>query len=263
MTLVQKIAESDRLVGARIAYLLEYLHPAVQMRVSDEDQTAEFFSLLDEGIESLADYNFDVEVKQVLASPSERQARIRRVENILGYDPSLIEIVLPFLLKNSDIDYSERIAIIKGVEDRVKNRNQAAAEQLKMARQKLEGDLAAQKAGMMIKADALEFEKQNVPKVTLAGKLPTDPLTVADLLNWAAEYIPGMAAHPAMLMAGRAAEDLQTQGKLNLQQTEEDRLTPEYKKRAIEQNVAVKEEHQSAKDAANRALREVRSGNAT
>ncbi len=263
MSVVQKIAESDRLVGMRVLYLLQYLHPAVQMRTYDEDLQPVFFSLLDQGMESLGDYDFDVEVKQILASPSERQARIKRIENILGYDPSLIEGVLPFLLKNSDIDYTERQQIEQFVNDRVKARNQEAADNMKMAKDKVQGDLDTQKGNLTIKAREQAWLEQNAPKTTLTGKLSMDPLMTADLINWAAENVRGFAAHPAMIIAGQAAKDLLEQRKLTMQQVEEDAHTPQYKKDAIENNVAVKEAHQTAKDTANRAMRETRSGNAT
>ncbi len=258
-----KMGLSDTMLGQRDLYLLGFLHPATQMRVYGDDLKPEYFSMLSQGVESLADYDFDVDVIEVQASPSEKQARLQRLEVMLQTAPQIFKAVLPYLLKNSDIEYQERQAIIADVDAMDKAAQDATAVQQKFARDEMEAKMEISKGKLDNETRAQTLAEQNLPKYSFTGKAPVGPMADADFINWARMNIPGMGtAHPSIIMADRTAWALYEQARLNYQQTEEDRLTPQYKKDAIMHNVAVKEDHETAKDAANRATREVRSGNA-
>lgn len=262
LTAMDKIALSDCMLGQRALYLLGYLHPAAQMRVYGDDLKPEFFSLLTEGIETLRDYDFDVALVEVMASPTEKQARLQRLENILGYAPGIFEATLPLLLKNSDIEYTDRQEILQSVAGMRKAAEQAATEDRQMKRDEIMGRIEVNRGGLEVKTAAQRLAEQNLPKFNFTGKLPTDPLAMADFINWAAVNMPGFFAHPAMLAAGETMKALFDQSRLTMQQREEDVNTPDWEKDAVRHQVAVKKAHAKSKDAGNRAMREVRTGNA-
>lgn len=257
-----KMGLSDTQLGSRNLYLLGFLHPATQMRVYGDDLKPEFFSMLNEGVESLSDFDFDVDLIEVQASPSEKQARLQRLEMILQTNPQAFPVVAPMLLRNADLDYTDRKEIQDGLEAQQKAEADEKAEAAKLARDEMQGKMDIAKESLYIKGREQALAEANLPKYSFTGKAPGGPMAQASFLEWATLNVPGFSAHPAMILADEAAKALFEQSRITMQQVQEDANTPEWKRRAIENKVAVKEDHATAKDTANRAIREVKSGNA-
>ena len=253
-------ADSQAALGQRAYYVAQFLHPAAQMRVYDDDKKPEFFSLIQHGVESLMDYEFDVFVSEVVASPSEKNARLNRLMALAGQVPQVAQVITPAIVRNSGLDYSEVKQITTDLANLQQQTSQQAQQEYQLKLEEMRGKMNNEATKTYLNARQQAWIERNAPKLMLTGKVNTaNPLLMTEILNWAGEEA-GMDAHPAMMIAGEEAANIVRQSAITMMQTEEAANTPDWQRKAIENQVKIKRGAPTAKDAGNRALREVRSG---
>ncbi len=244
-----------KMLGEKILYFSQFLHPAIQMRTYDEGYTPQFFSMLSDGIQSMRELRFSVEVTQVSGSMSERSAQFKRLVDLIGYLPQHVHHFAELLLEKGDIDFSHKQRILEGikaeVEGQAREREVAARTEAIMQDRKT----GIQEASVLIKARQQAFIEKAVPNMSLSGditKIP--PMLLSTLINYMTSSGGKDIADPSYLMVDRALQAAQDESRLVERQTNyNENLLPEERQAIAPPKKAVA----TPKDVSNRAVREV------
>ncbi|MBU6231347.1 hypothetical protein KGP36_01660 [Patescibacteria group bacterium] len=213
-TMTQSIFETlrttSKLVGESCLYYGQYLNPTTNMMVRGEDGDTIYRSLDSFGIQRLSDLKFRCEITEILASPSEREQRMRVVIGAMGQmGPELNAAFEPLLLKYSPLPYSDK----KEISDNIAAIQKQQADLAE--RQQVQAELDSQTKRQVLvmqqenKARELEIQAQQGARLTATYQIPPSPAATAEILA-ATGVDPD--AHPAMV-----AEDYAKQAGMDQQ----------------------------------------------
>lgn len=110
-------------VGEQVLYDSQFLDPVVQAMVADIASNPQFEAILNDGVQTIRDERFLVDIEETSASPTEKDMRLQRLLLLASQNPALAPYVLDVALKYSDVDDSD----IQTVMARVEQDKQAAA----------------------------------------------------------------------------------------------------------------------------------------
>ena len=193
-------------VGQQALYLSRYIDPAVRMPVMDDDAGVSISSFDDEGVHSMAELKYRVEIVEQQASPSEKAQRMRDLDTLAGQAPEIVPFILPLKLKYAGIAYSDRKAIQAAMQQSQDQQTQQAQQQADREYELEQRKLEIQEGNLNVKIGLLELAERNPVKIALTKKLAGGPLQDAALLEHA-----GLEAHPTTVAADWALQRLMEQ----------------------------------------------------
>ena len=216
-------------MGEDIVYLSQFMDPNVQLTYVDDEGNATNRSIASDGIQSIGEMRFKVQVVQTESSPTERDAQLSQLYNVLHNAPQYAGAAMPIILKKLDIDYSMRKEMLDNVAaaDQFNQEMTARAQQLEEFKVKTQMEL--QIRDRELKAEELRIRELElyVPTTTLSGKLgEVPPALEAELLERQKFY-----ADPKGIAVDRVANIQMQQAALDLEQTRRNELmTPDQRK---------------------------------
>lgn len=211
--------------GERVLVLSQQLDPLLPLMAEDESGDPIFKTiaaeLTDPDVQSLAELSFKVTVNEVVATPSERDFRMLNLMEFSRHIPSFAEDAADVFMKYSQLEYSDRKAILEAKA----RREQAAYEawQREQARQDADSESVRKERlyRQLIDAQRAQNEAENRPKTSMSLKLPPSPGIMSTLFNKA-----GMETHPIGFAADNALDFTMKQEQRNIQQAEFYENTP-------------------------------------
>ncbi len=215
----------NKQVAEDILYYSQFLDPGVQMMVTDEASNPEFHSILDYGVKSIEDMKFNIIVSEVVASPTERDARLSRLMQLLGQVPDLAMDAAEVILDLSDIDFEDKTKIIQNRDARLQAQNQMEQQIQQFEQSRDMKKLEVQIMQAMVKSRLADLAARNMPSITLTGKLPEGPATQATLLQAA-----GVEAEPLAVASDNAFHAMLRQEILDMAQEHQNDLTPSWER---------------------------------
>lgn len=215
-------------VGKDVLYLAKFLDPNLLMTISDDMEMPVTKSIISEGIQSIKGFNFNLTVKEVQASPTERDARLERVLALAGQSPDVAQDLMDLVIKYADFDATDRKAYYAAR----KQREDAIAAQQEhenqMQIQELADKAENNKIQHLVKLKAIQTEAENRAKIMASIKLPATPAIITEVLNSA---MPDGDVHPLAVAADVALGDVMELSKLGAQKKQENDLTPAWEKK--------------------------------
>lgn len=212
--LYDKWRKVQKQVGQDIIYLSQFLSPQLQMVVVDEMENPQYARFIDDGIQNPEDFDYDVYVSEVQASPTEQEATLNRLMVVAQTNPDLAQDMAEVFLDNIDIDAAIKQKILASRDARIKYVQQMEQQKLQLERDALSHKTELDYLGKALKSKELEIEAMNLPKVSMVVKPDTaSPGLLSEILNKA-----GVPADATGVAADQAFKAIMNQEALNLQQ---------------------------------------------
>lgn len=199
-------------IGEDVCHLAKFLDPNLQMMVSDGMNNPTFRSIISEGIQSIDDLKFSIQITEVTASPTERDARMSKLMQLAGQIPEFAQDMGEVLLGYADIDESDKKKILAARDSRVQFQQQMEERQQALQEETEKARIQVMVLGQLVKLKEME-NPPKPPVVTLSVKPDPSPGLVATILEAA-----GMQADPVGIMGDQAVHNVMNQEKLNAQQ---------------------------------------------
>ena len=188
----------DKQMGESVAYLSQFMDPRIQLLYVDDEGNPSYRAAASDGIQSISDLKFKIDISEVKGSPTEREAQANRYITMIQQVPESAPAVFPLLLKVQDINASDRETITRYMQENDKFQKQIRMEQEKRATLETEKKWQVKEQELMIDMMRVKIEAANLPSVTLSGKLDGSmpPAITATTLSWA-----GVDADPQTVAA--------------------------------------------------------------
>lgn len=215
-------ADWNRRVGESVLHLSQYLDPTMVMTVSDDMGESITRSIIDDGIQSIKGVKAQVTVKEVLASPTERDARLERAIALAGQSQEVAADMMPIVLKYADFDISDRRLYEESRDARIKQQQANIEADRQIAMRDLVGKEQDRKISHLVKLKEISVLEENKPKTSISLKLPATPEIVADQLDRSGSD----DVHPLGVAASMAMNDYMEIEKTGMLTKQEFDLTP-------------------------------------
>jgi len=210
--LFDKFRTADQQIGERAFYLSQYLHPAIQMRAVDEQGNPEFFSMIENGIQSIRELKFDITVTEVVPSPTEMMMQYSNLINLaqqLG--PEVGSRLIPAILERSNLPHKLKQQTLASIQQGQQQAQANIQAEMEEARRKTDMDYEIKMRTLDLKERQIEIDAN--PRVSLQYKMEPDPLTEATLLEQT-----GIDADPLFVAAGKSIQTMMDVEKQTLHQ---------------------------------------------
>lgn len=204
----------DKQMGETVAYLSQFMDPRVQLLYVDDDGNPTYRSAASDGIQSISDLRFKIDISEVKGSPTEREAQANRYITMIQQVPESAPAVFPLLLKVQDINASDREHITRYMQEQDRFNKTIQLEQERRATLETEKKWQLKEQELLIEMTKVQIQARNMPKVNLSGKLDGSmpPAIAATTLEWAGagEADPNVVAsdYGNMARMEQAAADL-------------------------------------------------------
>jgi hypothetical protein len=192
----------QREVGEKVAYLAQYLDPATQLMYVNDDGRPQYRSVISDGMQTISELRFKIDINEVQKSPSEREAQITRLMSILQQAPQTAPAILPLYLRYEDVDISVKREIENYLREAEQFDRQMQIEESNRQNAVVESRIRRDQEDMLIKRMVAEHEVKGIPSITLTGKIgEMPPRAAADIYEKA-----GIDASPALI--NKDADDM-------------------------------------------------------
>lgn len=253
MAIFENFGAFNREVAEEAVVQAAGLDPSVKMQIFQEDNTPKIMSFADAGVRPTADIRFSVYVDEQLASPSERERRMKDLMVVAGQlGPEAAQDLVPLFLKNASVDYSERKLWQEAREARMKMQQANIDREQDLKQELADHKKSIDEMKILIDAQRADQEGRSNIKMSVSQQLPpAGPAATASLY----EHL-GIEATPGMVAADSATQLLMNQDARDLgQQRTNDLMTPEQKKLMEAKAAQIKASLLSNHDKTNRDLK--------
>ena len=198
-------------VGEDALYLAQFMDSSITMTVIDEMDVPSHRALIDDGIQSIKGMSFSVLVKEVVASPSERDARMDRILAMMQNIPDEAADFAPIAVKYADIDSSDRKQYEANRKARAEQEQARYREEMDMKAKELEAKAVDRQIQNEIRMKEVEIAGK--PKISASLKLPATPAIIGETMTASL----GEEVHPLAVAGDVAFGD-----KMDLEKLEEE-----------------------------------------
>lgn len=194
-------------------------------------------SFVDANISPQDALEFEVDIDEVVASPSERASRLQQLTIIAQTNEEIAQVVAPMMIEDLGLDFAQK----KRIADGLAQSAQARADQSQHERNMEEREMALREKTQADQAESkrreLDILAANMTKLSISAKADgtTPSAILSELLNKG-----GVAADPAGVASDMVAHRVINTDLNTLDQKAYDANMPEYEKDAIKNKVAVK-----------------------
>lgn len=197
-------------VGEEVLFRAQSLNPVVQMMIVNGTQDPEAQEIIFDGEQGIADLRFAIQVAEVEASPTEKDARLSRLMVLASQAPDLAPHIMKTALKYSDVDKSDIDEIMASVQEQMNIDRQMALTEQAAKEDKERRALEIQYLRELIRLRELEIKEENPAKIGLnfMFKEPNPSLT-AEILKRE-----GIDADPMGVAAGESIKSILEEEKL-------------------------------------------------
>lgn len=258
ISLVEEFEHFDKQVGEDVTYLGQFMDPNIQWMVVDPTGNPSFRSMADDGIQSIQDLKYRIQVVQTVGSPTQRAGEVNRLKDIVSQVPGSAAVMIPLILKKEDIDYSDRVVIEQGLKDQADFERQIAQSQEQRANYEaqMKWQLAVKDRELKQRDQDIEVLKIQTPNVSLNMKpMDTPPALLATVVNQAVQ---DANADPLGVMMDQAVHQKFNQDAFDLQQIHRNELMTPDQKKIEAQKANPPKNVPSSEDSANRKNKELR-----
>ena len=257
ISLVEEFEHFDKQMGEDVAYLGQFMDPNIQWMIVDPAGKPQYRSMADDGIQSVKDLKYRIQIVQTLGSPTQRAGEVNRLKDVISQAPQTANVVLPIMLKKEDMDYEDRIAIEQGLNAQAEFERNIAKSQEDRANYEaqMKWQLAVRDRDIKERDQQIELIKIQTPNVSLNMKpMDTPPALLAEVVNQAVQ---GANADPLGVLTDQALHEKFKLDVLANQQVQRNELMTPDQKKIEAQKANPPKNVPSEQDTANRHNREL------
>lgn len=235
--LYDKFRDFQRQVGEFALTLLPHLDKTVQMAIESEYGEVQFATMIDLGLQNPEDYDFMVDVDQVVSSPTEQAASLQRLTIVAQTNEQFANAAAPLMLDDMDLDASKKRRFLQSLQQQQEAQSALAEheKQVEIATMLLKE--RTEQHTYEVRMRELDIQEKNMAKISLGGKLDgsISPALLATLLDQS-----GHPAEPLPIAADYAQHEVYKTQIDGMNMDNYNAHIPEWERKAIENKVAVK-----------------------